>query len=61
LLGRALRIDPDYAPAHRVYWIALLQTGQNDAALTALRAACSVLPDDPELHRQLERLEVAMR
>ena len=56
LARQALQYDPAYAPAHRVLWRALVLARQNTEAISALRTACRVLPDDWVLRRQLAAL-----
>ncbi|HTK94248.1 MAG TPA: hypothetical protein VL382_01305, partial [Terriglobales bacterium] len=51
---------PDYAAGHRALGEMLLYSGQNAEALTELRTAVRLAPEDPMMHASLAKgLEAA--
>jgi len=51
-----LQIDPAYLPAHASLWQALIKTGRRNEAISALRDALTVAPDNNNFITALEKL-----
>jgi len=58
LYRKAVEIQPDYGPSHNDLGILVKETGQLDAAVTAIRKAVDV---KPEVSRYLENLARALK
>ena len=54
----ALRLDPDYAEAHRNFATVLLKIGHRDEAVTHFREALRIKPDDQTVRDQMRQLGI---
>jgi superkiller protein 3 len=60
-LREALRLDPQSAPAHYNYGVALFELNQAEQAITELKSSLSLNPDEADAYYYLGRAALALR